>query len=86
MSGNPVIAGSGVTSLRMNIRRDNVPCLTSILMISGVSFALPLVAAATGTSPSSLIGACASPGEPNDRGAFVPFVMLNVAYGWFTSI
>ena len=58
---------------------DNIPCLTSILMISGVSLELPFVAAATGVSPSSLMGVCASPGEPTDRGAFVPFVMLNDA-------
>jgi len=48
-------------------------------MISGVSLVLPFVAAATGVRPSSLIGVCASPGDPTDFGAFVPFVMLNVA-------
>lgn len=44
-----------------------------------MSPALPLVAAASGVSPSSLIGVAASPGDPTDWGAFVPFVMLNGA-------
>jgi len=47
--------------------------------MSGVSLVPPLVAAATGVSPTSLMGVSASPGDPTDFGAFVPRVMLNVA-------